>query len=67
MSRFLFQIDPINGMQLRPVKIDIHLGVIKIANDEIYHDFRINNTGSVVMGTERDEVLRRMQRGFECQ
>ncbi len=31
MATFLFQPNPINGVQFRPVKIDIHLGVIKIA------------------------------------
>jgi hypothetical protein len=67
MASFLFQPDPINGVQFRPVKIDIHLGVIKIANDEIYHDFQINNTESVIVGTERGEVLQRIQRGFEYQ
>lgn len=50
-GKFLFQPDPINGVQFRPVKVDIHLGVIKIANDEIYHDFQSNNTESVIVGT----------------
>ena len=67
MAKFLFQPDPINGAQFRPVKVDIHLGVIKITNDEIYHDFQSNNTESVIVGTERDEVLQRIQRGFEYQ
>ncbi len=67
MAKFLFQPDPINGVQFRPVKVDIHLGVIKIASDEIYHDFQNNNTESVIVGTERDEVLQRIQRGFEYQ
>jgi hypothetical protein len=44
-----------------PVRIDIHLGVIKIANDEIYHDFQSNNTEYVIVGTERDEVLQRTE------
>lgn len=67
MSKFLFQPDPMNGVQFRPVGIDIHLGDIKIANDEVYHDFQSNNTESVIVGTERDEVLQRIQRGFEYQ
>ena len=67
MSKFLFQPDPMNGVQFRPVRIDIHVGVIKIANDEVYHDFQSNNTESVIVGTERDEVLQRIQRGFEYQ
>jgi hypothetical protein len=57
MAKFLFQPDPINGVQFGPVKPDIHLGVTKIANDEIYRDFQTNNTESVIVGTERDEVL----------
>jgi hypothetical protein len=67
MPKFLFQPDPINGVPFRLVRIDIHLGVIKITNDEIYHDFQSNNTESVIVGTERDEVLQRIQRGFEYQ
>jgi hypothetical protein len=67
MPKFLFQPDPINGVPFRLVRIDIHLGVIKITNDEIYHDFQSNNTESVIVGTERDEVLQRIQRGFEDQ
>ena len=47
--------------------IDIHKGVIKIVDDEICADFQINNTESVIVGIERDEVLDRIQRGFEQQ
>ena len=54
MAKFLFQPDPINGVQFGPVKIDTHLGVIKIANDEVYHDFQTHNTESVIVGTERE-------------
>ena len=67
MARFLFQPDPIGGTKFKPIKIDIHKGVIKIVDEEIHYDFQINNTESVIVGTDRDEVLDRIQRGFEHQ
>ena len=67
MSHFLFQPDPIDGVCFKPIKIDIHQGVIKILDDEIFYDFQINTTESVVVGTDREEVLDRIQRGFELQ
>ncbi len=48
-------------------KIDIHQGVIKIVDDEIFYDFQLNTTQSVIVGTDREEVLARIQRGFEHQ
>ncbi|MGN6624869.1 MAG: hypothetical protein ACTHKK_12060 [Candidatus Nitrosocosmicus sp.] len=47
--------------------IDNHKGVIKILDEEIHYDFQINNTESVIVGTDREEVLDRIQRGFENQ
>ncbi|HYO06290.1 MAG TPA: hypothetical protein VER14_04840 [Phototrophicaceae bacterium] len=67
MAEFFFKPDPIDGVEFKPVKIDIHLGVIKIVDEEIYHDFQPNNTESVIVGTDRKEVLARIQRGFEYQ
>ena len=67
MTHFLFQPDPIDGVRFKPIKIDIHKGVIKIVDDEIHYDFQLNNTESVIVGTDRDEVLDRIQRGFERQ
>jgi hypothetical protein len=67
MSKFLFQPDPIDGERFYPIRIDIHKGVIKIVDDEIHYDFQTNNTESVIVGTDRDEVLDRIQRGFEYQ
>ena len=67
MAQFLFQPDPINGTKFKPIKIDIHKGVIKIVDDKIFYDYQINNTESVIVGTDRDEVLERIQRGFERQ
>jgi hypothetical protein len=67
MARFLFQLDHIDGVKFTPIKIDIHRGVIKIVAKEIHYDFQINNTESVIVGTDREEVLDRIQRGFERQ
>ena len=65
MTHFLFQPDPIDGVSFKPIKIDIHKGVIKIVDDEIFYDFQLNTTESVVNGRDREEVLARVQRGFE--
>jgi hypothetical protein len=67
MAKFLFQPDPIDGVEFKPITIDIHLGVIKIVDEEIYYDFQLNNSESIIVGTEREEVLARIQRGFEYQ
>ena len=67
MPQFFFKPDPIDGVEFKPIEIDIHMGVIKIVNEEIYYDFQTNNTESVIVGTEREEVLDRIQRGFEYQ
>jgi hypothetical protein len=42
MACFLFQPDPIDGVKFKPIKIDIHQGVIKIVDDEIFYDFQLN-------------------------
>ena len=44
MAKFLFQPDPIDGVKFKPMRVDIHLGVIKIIDEEIYYDFQLNNT-----------------------
>ena len=67
MAHFLFQPDPIDGVQFKPIKIDIHQGVVKIVDDEIFYDFQLNTTQSVIVGRDREEVLERIQRGFENQ
>src|SRR3954449_2759605 len=66
MASFLFQPDPIDGVKFKPIKIDIHQGVIKIVDDEIY-DFQPYITESVIVGRDRKEVLENLQRGFEYQ
>jgi hypothetical protein len=43
VAHFLFQPDSIDGVNFKPIKIDIHQGVIKIVDDEIYYDFQLNN------------------------
>jgi hypothetical protein len=64
MPRFLFQPDPIDGYEFSPIPIDIHLGIVKIPTEEIYHDDAINNTESIIVGTDRKEVLNRLQTSF---
>ena len=64
MPRFLFQPDPIEGYEFNPIPIDIHLGVIKIPTKEIMEDGAINNTESVIVGTDRQEVINRIQTTF---
>ena len=41
MAHFLFQSDPIDDIHFNPIKIDIHQGVIKIMDDEIFYDFQL--------------------------
>jgi hypothetical protein len=62
MAHFLFQSNPIDEVKFKPIKIDIPQGVIKIVEDEIFYDFLINTTESVIVGTDREEVLARIQR-----
>jgi hypothetical protein len=64
MNKFLFQLDPVNAVKFKPIRVDIHLGVIKIVDEEIYYDFQTNNTESIIVGTDREEVLSSIQRGF---
>ena len=64
MPKFLFQPDPIQGYEFNPIPIDIHLGIIKIPTGEILDDFGINTTESVIVGTDRQEVLNRLQTAF---
>ena len=64
MPRFLFQPDPIRGYEFNPIPIDIHLGVIKIPTEEILDYYATNNTESVIVGTDRQEVLDRIQTAF---
>ena len=64
MPQFLFQPDPIDGYEFNPIPIDIHLGIIKIPTEVILDDFGINTTESVIVGTDRSEVLNRLQTAF---
>src|SRR4051794_12079532 len=67
MPHFLLQPDPIEGVEFMPVRVDIHRGVVKILDEEIHHDFEINNTECVVVGRDRKEVLATRQGGFARQ
>ena len=64
MPQFLFQPDPIDKYEFNPIPIDIHLGIIKIPTEEILDDDAINNTESIIVGTDRQEVLNRIQTAF---
>jgi len=61
MPRFLFQPDSIDGVCFKPIKIDIHKGVIKIV-DLLW--FSIKKIEPVIVGRAGEEVLR-IQRAFE--
>ena len=41
MSQFLFQPDAIDSVNFKPIKTDIHQGVIKIVDYGIFHVFHI--------------------------
>ena len=64
MPQFLFQPDPIDGYEFNPIPIDIHLGIIKIPTEVILDDFGINTTESMIVGTDRSEVLNRLRTAF---
>ena len=57
IAHFLFQSDPIDKVKFKPIKIDIHQGVIKIVDEEIFYDFQLNTKESVIVGTDREEIL----------
>jgi len=67
MQRCLFQPNSIDDKKFKPIKIDIHKGVIKIVDEEIFYDFQLNITESIIVGKDSDKVLDRIQRGFENQ
>ena len=64
MPRFLFQPYSIDGYEFNPIPIDIHLGILKIPTEEILDDFGINTTESVIVGTDRLDILNRIQSAF---
>ena len=64
MPKFLFQPDPIDGYEFNPIPIDIHLGIIKIPTEAFLDDFGINITETIIVGTDRKEVLDHLQKHF---
>ena len=64
MPRFLFQPEPIDDYEFYPIPIDIHLGIIKIPTEEILDDFGINTTESMIVETDSNEGLNRIQTAF---
>ena len=64
MPQFLFQPDTIDDYEFNPIPIDIHQGTIKIPTEEILDDFGINNTDTVIVGSDILEVLNWLQEHF---
>ncbi|HEX5187757.1 MAG TPA: hypothetical protein VFV86_12790 [Nitrososphaeraceae archaeon] len=64
MPQFLFQPDAIDGYDFNLIPIDIHLGILKIPTEKILDNFGINTTESVIVGTDRLEVLNIIQSSF---
>jgi len=56
MFRFSFQPDPIDSHEFYPITIDLHLGIIGIPTEEIFHDNAMNNIEAINVGTDRKEV-----------
>jgi len=52
-AQISFSTNPIDGIKFKPTKIYIHQGVIKIMDDEIFYDFQINTTESIIVETDR--------------
>jgi hypothetical protein len=46
------------------LKVDIHKGFVKIIYDQVHYDLEINNTGTVLIGIERKEVIKNLQEDF---
>ena len=64
MFTFFDHPDPIDAYEFILIPIDIHLGVVKIPTKEILDDDAINNTESIIVGTNRKQVLDRIQTSF---
>ena len=45
----------IDTVKFKPIKIDIHQGVIKIVDDEIYYDIQLNTIQSVIVERDREK------------
>ena len=64
MLKFLFQPDLIDRYEFNPIPIDNHQGIIRIPTEEIIDDFGINITETIIVGTDRKELLNWMQEHF---
>ena len=64
MPKFLFQPDALDGYEFYPILIVIQLGIVRIPTKEIFYDDAINNTKMIVVGSDREEVLNRIQTTF---
>ncbi|WP_148687512.1 hypothetical protein [Candidatus Nitrosocosmicus hydrocola] len=64
MTNFLFQSDSFYGYEFNPIPIDIHLEIIKIPIKEILDNNAITNAELIIVGTDRKEVLNRLQTAF---
>ena len=62
---FSFNLILFDKVNFKPIAIDLHKEVIKIVNSQSYADFQLNNTESVIFGTDKEEILSRIQRGLE--
>ena len=68
MVNFLFQPNPIDTIEFKPIEYrDSSRNNNKNSWWRIHYDFQLNNSESIIVGTAREEVLARIQRGFEYQ
>ena len=54
----------IDGCEFNPIPKDTLLGILKIPIEEILDDLGINTAESVIVGTDRQEVLNGIQTAF---
>ncbi len=52
---------PVEWVEFRLLRMGIHLGMVKIEQEEIYNDKDIKNSEAIMVGTPREEVIDRLQ------
>jgi len=57
MAHILLQPDPIDDVEFRAIKIDIHLGVVKIEQEDTFGDHGINSADEIMVGSSREEAI----------